>query len=161
MCSTEKCPIFERLYFEKKKIFSFCGHFLYSWRFSEVCFVTGLDLGALCVQMLLILMLVLRLLSKIKLTRDVTLFTGRVATGVLKQFGAFNFGVKESWENSLKSLRFSETSELLTSDTWYISEDFNINNAWYCRDRVSSCNIYAVQQDTQSVVMSKFIQHLC
>ena len=29
-----------------------------------------------------------------------------------------------------------------------------------CRDRVSSCNIYAVQQDTQSVLMSKFIQHL-
>ena len=32
---------------------------------------------------------------------------------------------------------------------------------WYCRDRVSSCNIYAVQQDTQSVLMSKFIEHLC
>ena len=28
-------------------------------------------------------------------------------------------------------------------------------------DRVSPCNIYAVQQDTQSVLMSKFIQHLC
>ena len=27
---------------------------------------------------------------------------------------------------------------------------------WYCRDRVSSCNIYAVQQDTQSVLMSEF-----
>ena len=27
---------------------------------------------------------------------------------------------------------------------------------WYCRDRVSSCNIYAVQQDTQCVLMSKF-----
>ena len=27
-------------------------------------------------------------------------------------------------------------------------------------DRVSSCNIYAVQQDTQSVLMSEFIQHL-
>ena len=26
----------------------------------------------------------------------------------------------------------------------------------YCRDRVSSCNIYAVQQDTQSVLMSEF-----
>ena len=25
----------------------------------------------------------------------------------------------------------------------------------YCRDRVSSCNIYAVQQDTRSVQMSK------
>ena len=35
-----------------------------------------------------------------------------------------------------------------------------IENLWYCRDRVSSCNIYAVQQDTQSVLMSKFIQHL-
>ena len=32
---------------------------------------------------------------------------------------------------------------------------------WYCRDRLSSCNIYAVQQDTQSVSMSEFIQHLC
>ena len=31
----------------------------------------------------------------------------------------------------------------------------------YCRDRVSSRNIYAVQQDTQSVLMSEFIQHLC
>ena len=30
---------------------------------------------------------------------------------------------------------------------------------WYCRDRVSSCNIYAVQQDTQTVLMSEFIQH--
>ena len=29
----------------------------------------------------------------------------------------------------------------------------------YCRDRVSSSNIYAVQQDTQSVLMSEFIQH--
>ena len=28
-------------------------------------------------------------------------------------------------------------------------------------DRVSSCNIYAVQQDTQSVLMREFIQHLC
>ena len=24
------------------------------------------------------------------------------------------------------------------------------NETWYCRDRVSPCNIYAVQQDTQS-----------
>ena len=32
---------------------------------------------------------------------------------------------------------------------------------WYCRDRVSSCNIYAAQQDTQSVSISEFIQHLC
>ena len=24
---------------------------------------------------------------------------------------------------------------------------------WYCRDHVSSCNIYAVQQDTQSFLM--------
>ena len=31
----------------------------------------------------------------------------------------------------------------------------------YCRDRVSSCNIYAVQQDTQSVLMSEFIHHVC
>ena len=30
----------------------------------------------------------------------------------------------------------------------------------HCVDRVSSCNIYAVQQDTQSVSMSEFIQHL-
>ena len=33
--------------------------------------------------------------------------------------------------------------------------------SWYGRDRVASCNIYAVQQDTQSVLMSEFIQHLC
>ena len=31
----------------------------------------------------------------------------------------------------------------------------------YSRDRVSSCNIYAVQQDTQSVLMSEFIHHVC
>ena len=31
----------------------------------------------------------------------------------------------------------------------------------YCTDRPPSCNIYAVQQDTQSVAMSEFIQHLC
>ena len=28
-------------------------------------------------------------------------------------------------------------------------------------DRVSSCNMYVVQQDTQIVSMSEFIQHLC
>ena len=33
--------------------------------------------------------------------------------------------------------------------------------AWYCKNRVSSCNICAVQQDTQSVLMSEFIQLLC
>ena len=32
---------------------------------------------------------------------------------------------------------------------------------WYCRDRVSSCYVYAVQQDTQSVSMSEFIHHIC
>ena len=37
----------------------------------------------------------------------------------------------------------------------------NTDRCWYCKDRVSSCNIYAVQQDTQSVSMGKFIQHLC
>ena len=31
---------------------------------------------------------------------------------------------------------------------------------WYCRDRVSSCNIYAVQQDTQSFLMIEFIHHM-
>ena len=30
------------------------------------------------------------------------------------------------------------------------------NAGWYCRDRVSSCNIYAVQQDTQSFLMIEF-----
>ena len=28
--------------------------------------------------------------------------------------------------------------------------------SWHCRHRVSSCNVYAVQQDTQSVSMSEF-----
>ena len=28
---------------------------------------------------------------------------------------------------------------------------------WYCMDRVSSCNIHAVQQDTQSFLMIEFI----
>ena len=32
---------------------------------------------------------------------------------------------------------------------------------WYCRDRVSSCNIYVVQQDTQSFSMIEFIHHVC
>ena len=32
---------------------------------------------------------------------------------------------------------------------------------WYCKDRVSSCNIYAVQKDTQSFLMSEFIHHIC
>ena len=32
--------------------------------------------------------------------------------------------------------------------------------SWYCMDRVSSCNIYAVQQDTQSVLMSEFYSAL-
>ena len=31
---------------------------------------------------------------------------------------------------------------------------------WYCRDRVSSCNMYAVQQDTQCGLMSKFYSAL-
>ena len=35
----------------------------------------------------------------------------------------------------------------------------------HCRNninlKVKDCNIYAVQQDTQSVSMSEFIQHLC
>ena len=31
----------------------------------------------------------------------------------------------------------------------------------YFMDRVSYCNIYAVQQDTHSVLMSEFIHHLC
>ena len=31
----------------------------------------------------------------------------------------------------------------------------------YFRDSVSSCNIYAVQQDTQGVSMSEFIHHVC
>ena len=42
-----------------------------------------------------------------------------------------------------------------------ISICYKSKSTWYCRDRASSCNIYAVQQDTQSVAMSKFIQHLC
>ena len=33
-------------------------------------------------------------------------------------------------------------------------------SAWYCRDRASSCNIYAVQQDTQNVSMSEFYSAL-
>ena len=31
----------------------------------------------------------------------------------------------------------------------------------YCMERVSSCNIYAVQQDTHNVLMSKFIHYIC
>jgi hypothetical protein len=41
----------------------------------------------------------------VKLSRDVTFFTGRVAIGVLKQFSAFTFGVMESRKNSLKTIR--------------------------------------------------------
>ena len=31
----------------------------------------------------------------------------------------------------------------------------------HCGDRVSSCNIYAVQQDTQNFLMIEFIHHIC
>ena len=31
----------------------------------------------------------------------------------------------------------------------------------YCSDRVSPCNTHAVQQDTQSVLISEFIHHVC
>ena len=33
---------------------------------------------------------------------------------------------------------------------WYVPYLSNIWSVWYCRDLVSSCNIYAVQQDIQS-----------
>ena len=36
----------------------------------------------------------------------------------------------------------------------------SIIQTWYCKDRVSSCNIYAVQQDTQSVLISEFIHQI-
>ena len=41
------------------------------------------------------------------------------------------------------------------------SQNSKIDDSSYCKDRVSSCNTYAVQQDTQSVLMSEFIQHFC
>ena len=31
----------------------------------------------------------------------------------------------------------------------------------HCTDRVSSCNIYAVQQDKQSFLKIEFIRHVC
>jgi hypothetical protein len=46
--------------------------------------------------------------------------------------------------------------DLSDSFNWHFQQSFR----WYCRDRVSSCNIYAVQQDTQSVLMSNFIHHV-
>ena len=37
----------------------------------------------------------------------------------------------------------------------------NTQITWHCRDRVSSCKTYAVQQDAQSVLMIEFIHHVC
>jgi len=91
--------------------------------------VTGLDFGALDVQITSMLTLELSVLLKFRLSRDVTFLTWRVATGVLKEFSAFIFTIKESLKNSLKTLRFRQTSELPTSDTRYISEYLVINNA--------------------------------
>ena len=47
------------------------------------------------------------------------------------------------------------TAELL------ISGKLRGDDTRYCRDPVSSCNIYTVQQDIQSVLMSEFIHHVC
>ena len=52
---------------------------------------------------------------------------------------------------------------LLTSASTFASVLMNIMFdivTWYCRDRASFCNMYAVQQDTRSVLMSEFIEHL-
>jgi hypothetical protein len=105
-----------------------CAIFIFVTVFLSLL-VTGLYFGTLGVQIPCMLTLVLSVLLKIKLSGDVKLLTWRVATGVLKQFSAFFFRVKGTRKNSLKTLRFSETSRLLTSDTWYISEDVDINNA--------------------------------
>ena len=46
--------------------------------------------------------------------------------------------------------------------TWWENfHDIFLYLTWYCRDRVSSYNIYAVQQDTQSFLMSEFIHDVC
>jgi hypothetical protein len=68
--------------------------------------VTGFDFGALSVQIHSVLILLLSVLSKFKLSRDVTFLTGWVATGVWKQFRVFSFRVKESRKISVKTLRF-------------------------------------------------------
>ena len=57
-----------------------------------------------------------------------------------------------------------EKKNLLTPpviELWFLDRPaWNIVTTWYCRDRVSSCNISAVQQDTQSVLMSEFYSAL-
>ena len=53
----------------------------------------------------------------------------------------------------------NQTLTNVTANFWALTQQ--VVAIRYCRDRVSSCNIYAVQQDTQSVLMSEFIQHLC
>ena len=52
-------------------------------------------------------------------------------------------------------------SDSVSSRYGSLKNDQNIKEVWhtvhwYCRDRVSSCNIYAVQQNTQGVSMSEF-----
>ena len=49
---------------------------------------------------------------------------------------------------------FSQITECLTVTLLQIL-------TWYCWDSVSSCNIYAVEQDTQIVLWLSFIHHIC
>ena len=54
----------------------------------------------------------------------------------------------------LRGSQYDLRRKSFSDDEMYIKGvicDLVKNLTWYCRDRVSSCNIYAVQQDTQSV----------
>ena len=57
--------------------------------------------------------------------------------------------------------KFSDAPELLFTVKIWFTLKHNYIFARHCRDRVSSRNIYAVQQDTQSLLMSEFIHHVC
>ena len=75
-----------------------------------------------------------------------------------------NFGLSPS-RNNIRDT-FPPEPRRIQQQFHFMFHQFIVNNehyntAWYCRDRLSSCNIYAVQQGTQSVLMIEFIHHLC
>ena len=66
--------------------------------------------------------------------------------------------LKQFWIVSFTTQHISQWYTIVLLESVNFSELYLV---LHCRGRVSSCNIYAVQQDTQSFLMSEFIYHLC
>ena len=75
----------------------------------------------------------------------------------------FNKGIAD-----IKFLDKISESRTFVCNSWIKTVFHTLHNAQLClcsmkfhAPNVSGCNIYAVQQDTQSVLMSEFIRHVC